>query len=68
MYFEEMTKTTVELGVKTLMSPTGQTSCNFYELTNTVLFEALASMKDIVLIDMPELMLRMKLGSLFSLD
>ena len=40
-YFDELTKMTVELGTKTITSP--QNACNFYELTNSVLFEALVS-------------------------
>jgi hypothetical protein len=46
----------------------GQNISNFYELANTVLLELLISKRDFVLIDMPELMLRMKVASMFSLD
>ena len=33
-----------------------------------MLFDALVSRRDFVLVDMPEIMLRMKIGSLYSLD
>jgi hypothetical protein len=65
-YFEEVTNTVVDLGVKSITTP--KSSSPFYDLSNSVLFEALVSKKDLVLIDMPELMLRMKVASMFSLE
>jgi hypothetical protein len=56
------------LGFKSLLSPSGKSLSNFYELENSILSDILLSKKDFVLIDMPEVMLRMKVASMYSLD
>jgi hypothetical protein len=56
------------LGFKSLLSPSGKSLSNFYELENSILTDILLSKKDFVLIDMPEVMLRMKVASMYSLD
>ena len=65
-YYSETSKTIVELGSKTINS--GESNCNFYELQNTVLFELLLGKKEFVMIDMPEVMFRLKVASLYSLE
>ena len=56
----------MELGSKTIHS--GESRCNFFELENTVLFEMLLGKREFVMIDMPEVMFRMKVASLYTLE
>ncbi len=67
-YWTEATETYMRLGYKSVLSPSGKSLSNFYELENSLLTDILLSKKEFVLIDMPEVMLRMKVGSMFSLD
>ena len=56
----------MELGSKTIHS--GESRCNFFELENTILFEMLLGKREFVMIDMPEVMFRMKVASLYTLE
>ena len=58
----------LSLGEKSLHSSNGFPICNYYDIDHAVLFELLAAKKDFVMIDMPELMLRMKVASMYTLD
>lgn len=67
-YWNEMTETYMQLGYQSLLSPSGNSFSNFYELENSILSDILLSKKEFALIDMPEVMLRMKIGSMYTLD
>lgn len=57
----------MDLGMDTIFTPNAPIS-NFYELGNGIIVDTLLSKRDFVLIGMPELMLRMKIGSMYSLE
>lgn len=65
-YYKETSEMIVQLGAETIHSD--DSNCNFYDIENTVLFELLLGKKEFVMIEMPEVMFRLKVASLYTLE